>query len=75
MVRVVCCLLLTGLPEPSIHKPCDFAPFLFPEIRANRKNGAVTLLKVTERAEVTGTQSLEQVAARNQPAFAERKGI
>lgn len=75
MVRVVCCLLLTGLPEPSIHKPCDYAPFLFPKNRVNRKNGAVMLLKVTERAEVTGMPSLEQVAARNQPAFAERKGI
>jgi len=53
MVRVVCCLLLTGLPEPSIHKPCDFAPFLFPKNCANRKNGAVTLLKVTELAEGT----------------------
>ena len=53
----------------------DFAPFLFPKNRANRKNGAVTLLKVTELAEVTGMPSLEQVAARNQPAFAERKGI
>ena len=24
-------LRIAGLPEPSIHKPCDFAPFLFPE--------------------------------------------
>lgn len=51
MVRVVCCLLLTGLPEPSIHKPCDFAPFLFPENRANRKNAIAS--KVTELAEGT----------------------
>ena len=34
-VRVVCCLLLAGLPEPSIHKPYDFAPFLFPENRVD----------------------------------------
>lgn len=45
-------LIAKGLPEPSIHKPFDSAPFLLPKIRATSK----ARLKILSQAVVDGKE-------------------